>query len=281
MALVDPYSPCPCGSDKKFKWCCQKAEPYVERANRLAENGQFDAAVAVARRRAAQGPRKPLAAAAKSASRWSCSRSRRKPSGAVRSVLGSSPITWGRPSCRPGGLANEGPVAAAAAAPARASSTRTETHGPVWSRSWRSWPMSWASTTSIPPPCKHFELALTLDGSEQSQGRSAQQSLKANPLDLSLAEEPYTLASTAQRLAGPQREQFDGALTGPGRALGSPPPLSSSSPPIPSAGLAAEQISDSAGSGWATMRRPCAALRRWIDRAGPRPRPSIWPSSAR
>src|SRR5271165_778244 len=46
MALVDPYSPCPCGSDKKFKWCCQKVESYVERAYRLSENGQQDAALA-------------------------------------------------------------------------------------------------------------------------------------------------------------------------------------------------------------------------------------------
>ena len=46
MALVDPYSPCPCGSDKKFKWCCQKVEAYAERAHRLEENGQHNAAIA-------------------------------------------------------------------------------------------------------------------------------------------------------------------------------------------------------------------------------------------
>ena len=47
MALVDPYSPCPCGSDKKFKWCCQKAEPTPSGRQRLAENGQYDTAIAV------------------------------------------------------------------------------------------------------------------------------------------------------------------------------------------------------------------------------------------
>ncbi|WP_205679011.1 SEC-C domain-containing protein [Aquisphaera insulae] len=40
MALVDPYDPCPCGSGKKYKWCCHKAEPYVERSVRLQESGQ-------------------------------------------------------------------------------------------------------------------------------------------------------------------------------------------------------------------------------------------------
>jgi len=47
MALVDAYSPCPCGSGQKFKWCCQKAESYVDRALRLERNGQSEAALAV------------------------------------------------------------------------------------------------------------------------------------------------------------------------------------------------------------------------------------------
>ncbi len=45
MAVVDPYSPCPCGSGEKFKWCCHKVEGYAERAQRLADNGQIDAAL--------------------------------------------------------------------------------------------------------------------------------------------------------------------------------------------------------------------------------------------
>lgn len=45
MALVDPYSPCPCGSGQKYKWCCQKVESYAERAQRLVENGQYESAI--------------------------------------------------------------------------------------------------------------------------------------------------------------------------------------------------------------------------------------------
>ncbi len=45
MAAVDPYAPCPCGSGQKFKWCCQKVEPYAERSQRLFSNGQIDAAI--------------------------------------------------------------------------------------------------------------------------------------------------------------------------------------------------------------------------------------------
>src|SRR5437588_3455971 len=46
MAGVDPYSPCPCGSGQKFKWCCHKVEAHAERAQRLFDNGQVDAALA-------------------------------------------------------------------------------------------------------------------------------------------------------------------------------------------------------------------------------------------
>ena len=45
MAGVDPYSPCPCGSGQKFKWCCHKVEAYAERAQRLFESGQVEAAI--------------------------------------------------------------------------------------------------------------------------------------------------------------------------------------------------------------------------------------------
>src|SRR5260370_159897 len=45
MASVDPYSPCPCGSGQKFKWCCHKVEAAAERAQRLHDNGQIDLAI--------------------------------------------------------------------------------------------------------------------------------------------------------------------------------------------------------------------------------------------
>jgi hypothetical protein len=46
MASVDPYSPCPCGSGQKFKWCCHKVEAVADRAQRLYSNGQSDLAIA-------------------------------------------------------------------------------------------------------------------------------------------------------------------------------------------------------------------------------------------
>ncbi len=45
MAEVDPYDPCPCGSGQKFKWCCQKVEAIVDRAERLYQGNQKAAAL--------------------------------------------------------------------------------------------------------------------------------------------------------------------------------------------------------------------------------------------
>src|SRR4051812_11287696 len=44
MAL-DPYSPCPCGSGKKFKWCCAPYFDTVEKAFEQEEQGQHEAAL--------------------------------------------------------------------------------------------------------------------------------------------------------------------------------------------------------------------------------------------
>ncbi len=34
MDKIDPYDLCPCGTGKKFKWCCLAGEPFIERAQR-------------------------------------------------------------------------------------------------------------------------------------------------------------------------------------------------------------------------------------------------------
>jgi tetratricopeptide (TPR) repeat protein len=44
MAL-DPYAPCPCGSGKKFKWCCQPINVQIARAFQQNAEGQHDVAL--------------------------------------------------------------------------------------------------------------------------------------------------------------------------------------------------------------------------------------------
>ena len=41
---ADPYSSCPCGSGKKFKWCCQPIHAEIERAFEQYNSGQHEAA---------------------------------------------------------------------------------------------------------------------------------------------------------------------------------------------------------------------------------------------
>ena len=41
MAL-DPYAPCPCGSGKKFKWCCQPVHFQIDRAFEMDREGQHE-----------------------------------------------------------------------------------------------------------------------------------------------------------------------------------------------------------------------------------------------
>src|SRR5206468_6985730 len=42
---LDPYVSCPCGSGKKFKWCCAPYYPQVEKAFEQEEQGQHEAAL--------------------------------------------------------------------------------------------------------------------------------------------------------------------------------------------------------------------------------------------
>src|SRR5271155_3450843 len=42
---IDAYAPCPCGSGKKFRWCCQPIHEDVAKAMRLEQEGQHEAAL--------------------------------------------------------------------------------------------------------------------------------------------------------------------------------------------------------------------------------------------
>ena len=42
---IDSYASCPCGSGKKFKWCCQPIHVQIDRAFHQDAEGQHDAAL--------------------------------------------------------------------------------------------------------------------------------------------------------------------------------------------------------------------------------------------
>ncbi len=60
MAL-DPYASCPCGSGKKFKWCCQPIHVDIDRAYRQDAEGQHDAALKIMEEVVAAHPANPEA----------------------------------------------------------------------------------------------------------------------------------------------------------------------------------------------------------------------------
>jgi tetratricopeptide (TPR) repeat protein len=60
MAL-DPYASCPCGSGKKFKWCCQPIHVQIDQAFNQDADGQHEAALRVMDEVVAQHPANPEA----------------------------------------------------------------------------------------------------------------------------------------------------------------------------------------------------------------------------
>ena len=58
---LDPYASCPCGSGKKFKWCCQAIYPVISHAWELLENNQHESALQVMRKLTEEHPQNPEA----------------------------------------------------------------------------------------------------------------------------------------------------------------------------------------------------------------------------
>lgn len=58
---LDPYASCPCGSGKKFKWCCHAIHERIERADRLDEDGQHEAALRLIEEVVQENPTNPEA----------------------------------------------------------------------------------------------------------------------------------------------------------------------------------------------------------------------------
>jgi tetratricopeptide (TPR) repeat protein len=58
---LDSYAPCPCGSGKKFKWCCQPIHIQISEAFEQDEQGQHEAALRIMKDLVAQNPTNPEA----------------------------------------------------------------------------------------------------------------------------------------------------------------------------------------------------------------------------
>lgn len=266
MALVDPYSPCPCGSEKKFKWCCQKVETYVERAYRLSENGQQDAAMAALDEALAKVPDNPWALLRK-AVLLITQQQPEKAKECVARLLKQQPNHLGASVLQTRLLlATEGPVAAASQL------QHALLQSPKESRSRLLKIIAFvgeelARHMHVPAGLRHLEVAASLDDPDQSIIQPALRSFRSNPAISPWLKQPYSLSEPPAEFTGPGRDSFESALSWAEEGLWE------------SAASAFELLTDAPVAGptaernlglcrlWlADEQAACAALRRWLSR---------------
>jgi hypothetical protein len=269
MALVDPYSPCPCGSDKKFKWCCQKVEPYVERALRLAANGQNEAAIAALDEGLAKVPDNPWMLLRKSLLLIE----QQQPAEArqcVANVLKHHPEHLGAAVLQVRlVLATEGPVAAAAQFQQALLHTRSESRSRLGKIA-AIVGEELAKQHLVPASLRHLELAAALDDSAESVVRSAYQTEKTSPAISPWLKEPLELAGPPEQLSEEKRDQFkealDGARQGLWQSAAASFELLSADP---AARLAAERNLGLCRLWLGDEEGASTSLRRWLDGTSP------------
>jgi tetratricopeptide (TPR) repeat protein len=269
MALVDAYSPCPCGSGQKYKWCCQKVEAYAERAQRLVENGQLESALQPLDEGLAKVPANPWLSSRKALVQLQLDQFdsakvtlreliQKHPDNLLGSVLLTRVV-----------LQTEGPAEGAAqfqqALSARPAGQRAEL-APVASLVGSALGQAGSYAAAL----KHLELAGKLAAEELKQGASMIRSLRTNPAISPWEKNPYRLWPAPEQATEPFRESFQRALGWANEGLWSAAAsafelLAAGSGPGAIAdrnrGLCCLWIADHQGA--------VAALRRYISRTGP------------
>jgi tetratricopeptide (TPR) repeat protein len=271
MALVDPYSPCICGSGQKYKWCCQKVEAYAERSQRLAENGQFEAALKPLEDGLAKVPDNSWLLTRKAlielqlnqldaAGRTLRSLVQHHPDNLGGMVLLTRLVTE-----------SEGPVEGAVQFQQALSNVRDGDRDQLASLA-TFVGSALGQAGFYAAALAHLELAGNLQAEARKQSASMVKSLKMNPSISAWEKNPYRLWPVPDRASGPNRESFERALEWAGQGLWSSAAaafelLASGSVADGAAdrnrGLCCLFIADHAGA--------VAALRRYIARTGPTP----------
>lgn len=218
MPVVDAYSPCPCGSGQKFKWCCQKAESYVDRAERLGRNGQYEAALAVLNEAIAKLPDLALPRFRKAALLSALDRNAEARE-CLEDLLKKQPDHPGARALNFRLLLESGEVDAAVAevqdklsqseaAPGRGSASLAAVAGLALARAGR-----------VPAGLAHLALAQALCVEPDQWIDNSLDSARANPALSAWLKNPYQPASTPETAASEIRERFDEALGWMGKGL--------------------------------------------------------------
>jgi tetratricopeptide (TPR) repeat protein len=211
MAVVDPYSTCSCGSGQKYKWCCQKVEAYTERAQRLLDSGQHEAALKPLEEGLAKVPDNVSLLLRKAVVHLHLNQGQAA-LGPLRAILQKHPAHLGASILLTRvALETEGPRAAAAqfqqAMSARPADERKEL---VPLASFLGSALNQAG--DVAAGIKHLELALAMGGGDDKQDRSTLQTVKANPLASLWEKNPDRLAPAPREVSEQFRVEFERAL---------------------------------------------------------------------
>jgi tetratricopeptide (TPR) repeat protein len=271
MALVDPYSPCICGSGQKYKWCCQKVEAYAERSQRLAENGQFEAALKPLDEGLAKVPDNSWLLTRKALVELQLNQLEPARQ-TLRTLLHHHPDNLGGMVLLTRLVTEaEGPVEGAAQFQQALSNVRDGDRDQLASLA-----VFVGSALGQAGFCAaalaHLELASNLQADAKKQSDSLVKSLKMNQAISAWEKNPYRLWPVPDRASGPVRESFERALEWAGHGLWS---SAASAFELLASGSAADGVADR-NRGlcclWiADNAGAVAALRRYIARAGSTP----------
>ncbi len=211
MALVEPYAPCHCGSGQKYKWCCQSVEPFIERSQRLLDNGQYELAINPINEGLSKTPDNVSLLLRKALIQLHLNQVEQAGE-ALRHLLQKQPghlggsILMTRLAIDSEGRKRGSP----------SFSRRSQPCAPLIARSFAalaSFVGTSLSRSEYPAAAiKHFELAGQLSSDEEKQVASQLQILRASPGISVWEKNPYRLSPAPEGATAAFREAFDKAL---------------------------------------------------------------------
>lgn len=211
MAAVDPYSPCPCGSGQKFKWCCHKVEAHADRAQKLFESGQADAAIEALDVGLRKEPGNPWLLSRKALFQIRLGQPE-EAKGTLRLVLQKQPKHIGALVLMTRlALETEGPAAGAAQFQQVLTAFPAEGRSDLASLA-RVVAAFLTEAAKIPAAIEHLKLALDLAGEDDPPTLSALRMIEASPNFSAWLKNPYALAPAPGGLDDAARARFAQAL---------------------------------------------------------------------
>ena len=210
MASVDPYATCPCGSGQKYKFCCQKVEAYAERAQRLIDSQQYEAALKPLEEGLAKVPDNPWLLTRKAMSHLHLNQMDRAKQ-ALRVLLQAHPnhlSAWVLTTQLV--VETEGPVAGVEQFQQALSACQPENRrqlAPLASFVGAALAQAGLAAAAI----KHLELAVRLGAENDKQTMVALHNLRVNPAVSVWEKNPYRLALPPPNVSNEFRESFQQA----------------------------------------------------------------------